>query len=616
MLGTSPTAFALARTASSGFTRPNICPICHHAIIHRSLNSFGTGFERDIGGVVAEAHFKRQVGIALAVLVAIGTTSCAENQSEGGSDSGVTAELSTSSSPSTTETTPTDEQYERECAEAASEAPEAVAVAGVPSDWDITSFDGTTIRAHWFPLPEASADNQAPTILMGPGWSMPGDTNTEAVGLFGALDIATLRKGGFNVLTWDPRGFGESGGTVMVNDKEFEGRDVRTLIDWIAAQPEAELDKAGDPRSGMVGGSYGGGIQLVVAAIDCRVDALVPVVAWHSLETSLYKSETSKIGWGRLLYQVTMGRSVDPHIKSAIEQADEFGSVDEDVANWFRSRGPSELVGDITAPTLLVHGTIDGLFSLEEAVTNYRILRDNNVPVSMVWFCGGHGTCLTDPGDPQRVSEAVMKWLTRWVHGDDETDTGPRVEILDQNGKRYGADAYPLPASDPIIANGSGTLELTATGGSGPAVAPEDSAADFLRSMTLSITPGPAENAVDVEIDAPDETALVVGAPTLEISYSGTSPETGRPTRVFAQLVDDSTGLVIGNQVTPIPLVLDGNRYTLSIPMEIVSFAAAPNSSMTLQLVATTVAYVEPQLGGSVTFDQIEVTLPTVTTGA
>ena len=32
----------------------------------------------------------------------------------------------------------------------------AVSVPGVPSDFDLTSFDGTTIRIHWFPDPSAN----------------------------------------------------------------------------------------------------------------------------------------------------------------------------------------------------------------------------------------------------------------------------------------------------------------------------------------------------------------------------------------------------------------------------------------------------------------------------
>ena len=44
----------------------------------------------------------------------------------------------------------------------------------------------------------------------------------------------------------------------------------------------------------MVGGSYGGGIQLVTAGIDPRVDVIVPGIAWNNLEDSLYPNQTFK----------------------------------------------------------------------------------------------------------------------------------------------------------------------------------------------------------------------------------------------------------------------------------------------------------------------------------
>ena len=139
-------------------------------------------------------------------------------------------------------------------------------------------------------------------MLKGPGWGQPGDTNTagSGYGLFGDLSIHTLQTAGYNVLTWDPRGFGQSGGTVESDSPQYEGRDVQQLIDWVAAQPGVQLDAKNDPRMGMVGASYGGGIQLVTAAIDCRIDAIVPQIAWHSLGTSLDKADTSKRGLGRL----------------------------------------------------------------------------------------------------------------------------------------------------------------------------------------------------------------------------------------------------------------------------------------------------------------------------
>lgn len=38
-------------------------------------------------------------------------------------------------------------------------------------------------------------------------------------------------------------------------------------------------ETAGDPLVGMLGGSYGGGIQLTSAGIDSRIDAIAPGIA-------------------------------------------------------------------------------------------------------------------------------------------------------------------------------------------------------------------------------------------------------------------------------------------------------------------------------------------------
>ena len=167
-----------------------------------------------------------------------------------------------------------------------------VSLAGVAQAEDLVvpSFDGTPIVAHWFPNPSLSAGQRAPVVLNGPGWSQPGENNPST----GA--IKRLHDQGYNVLTWDPRGFGVSGGEATINAPQVEGRDVRALIDRMAEQPQVKLDRMGDPRVGMTGGSYGGGIQLSTAGIDRRVDAIVPVVSWHSLETSLYKDTHLQAG--------------------------------------------------------------------------------------------------------------------------------------------------------------------------------------------------------------------------------------------------------------------------------------------------------------------------------
>jgi len=483
----------------------------------------------------------------------------------------------------------------------------AVPVPGIPSDWNVTSFDGTTIRAHWFPVRPGSARN-FPTVFMGPGWSLAGDTDTQGSGILGAIAIKTLWSAGYNVLTWDPRGFGKSGGEAEVDSPNFEARDVSSLIDWVATRPGVELDAPGDPRMGMVGGSYGGGIQLVTAAIDCRVDAIVPTIAWHSLVTSLGKADTFKSGWSNLLANLSGSDHVDPEVHEGQASGNLTGVITERERQWFAARGPGALVARIHVPTLIIQGTVDTLFTLQEGVENYQILKKAGVPTAMVWFCGGHGVCLTPPGNQELPVTATIDWLNRYVKRDTSVSTGPGFRFVDQNGTGYSAADYPVPTGEPLTADGQGTLAFKAGGGSGPADTSGSSQA--LGSLAGPITPAKASNAVNVDVPFGNRSAVVVGAPQLQVTYRGTSPPGNRPTRVFAQLVDESTGLVLGNQITPIDVTLDGRTHTTSVPLEMVVFTGKAHDSIGLQLVATTVAYATPRLGGSVQFTHIHIALP------
>ena len=509
----------------------------------------------------------------------------------------------------TTSTSTTAKANSAPCHPDVSETVASTSVSGSPTDVDVTSFDGTRIRAHWFPGPADGGPR--PTVLMGPGWGMAGDTDADTVGILGAVNIATLRSAGYNVLTWDPRGFGESGGVAMVDSPEYEARDVQQLLTWVSHRPEAQIDAPLDPTVGMVGGSYGGGIQFVTAGIDCRVDALVPIVAWHSLITSLYKSQTYKQGWAEILSSVASNARLDPMIGAANEQGRRSGVLSQAQVDWFEARGPGDLVSKVAVPTMVVGGTVDTLFTLAEDVTNLEALQKAGTTTSMYWFCGGHGTCLTDAGDPERMTSRILAWLKRWVQRDESVDVGPAFEFLDQHGTHYTADAYPLQSGSPITGSGSGALDLAADGGSGPASVPAEKA-DILSGVAGDIIPAPASRSIDVAIPVHSD-AMVLGAPRLELRYSGTSPAGEQPTRLFAQLVDRSTGLVVGNQVTPVPVELDGKLHTVEVPLEVVAQKADPSSDLVLQLAATTTLYGTPRLGGSIAVQKASITLPTVT---
>lgn len=484
----------------------------------------------------------------------------------------------------------------------------ASAVDGVASDWTITSFDGTDIRAHWFPTADGGAEG-APTVLMGPGWSLPGETSMEGSPIFGSLGIGRLLEEGYNVLTWDPRGFGVSSGTVNINSAEFEGRDVQVLLDWVSAQDGVQLDRDGDPRVGMIGASYGGGIQLVTAAIDCRVDAIVPNMAWNSLTSSLYRNETFKRGWADQLTGFAATASLDPHILSAASAVENSGRLsDEDIA-WFTERGPADLVADISVPTLLLGGTVDTLFTLDETIANFELLDETDTTVSMRWYCGGHGVCLTTPNpDLTWMADATVDWLNRWVKGDESVDLGERVTVMDQHGNRYGAEDYPDTADRELrgsLAGGPATLALQPTPHD-PIAAPPG---DILGGIVAGITPSPAHRAIEVEVRADGE-ALVVGAPTIAMTYRGTAGEGVDPTRVFAQLVDPVSRTVLGGQVTPIPVTLDGAEHTVEIALESIGHLLGGGDTLLVQLIATTPAYATPRLGGTLTVDSLEIGLP------
>jgi ABC-2 type transport system ATP-binding protein len=287
------------------------------------------------------------------------------------------------------------------------------------------------------------------------------------------------------------------------------------------------------------------------------------------------------------------------------------GTIDAGSVSFFDSRGPAQFLSRVKVPTLILQGTVDDLFTLDEGIENYQTLHRQGTTVSMAWFCGGHGVCLTDPGSALEVGPLSLAWMRHYVARDASAPTLKGFAFVDQDGTSYGAPGYPLPAGAPVVATGSGTLVLQEGGGSGPpTVAANAKAANIVDSVALPVTPGPATNALTITVPTP-RAAVLLGPPTLSMTYSGTVAPGPRPTRVFAQLVDPPTGIVVNNQITPIPVTLDGKSHRVTIPLESVGYTAKAGGSLELQLVATTVAYITPRLGGSVTFERVRLDLPT-----
>ncbi|NTY59733.1 alpha/beta hydrolase family protein [Mycolicibacterium sphagni] len=485
--------------------------------------------------------------------------------------------------------------------------------------YKMPSFDGTLISLNWFPASTAGPDGvlpgtPAPTILNGPGLATAGQTDPYTTyGISGLTPgVQSLRDRGYNVVTWDPRGEFASGGILQLDSPAFEGRDVTAMINWIATQPTSELDGPNDPKVGMVGGSYGGGIQLVSAGTDSRIDAIVPGIAWNSLNNSLYPDKAFKTAYSSLLLLslVLANSRINNQIYLGVISGVLTGLLSNTAQAVLSSSGPDFVVGNISAPTLFEQGTIDVLFTLQQAIENAQALQPG-VPAQMIWSCVGHGVCLTPDTTGTRNLDAALNWLDKYVKGA-VVPAAPNFQYTDQFGDWFQATDLPTEGSPFFGTNftaasgaSGGTLALVPiVGGSGPA--PQ---ASIPYSLGLA---SKARNAINVDLDLTG-LSQTVGAPTLTFDYQGL----GTSRFVYAQLVDNNTGLVVGNLVTPVAVTLDGRSHSVSVNMENIVYTAdnpADLGDLTLQITSSATAYENFTAFGAINISNIGLTLQTPAT--
>ena len=144
----------------------------------------------------------------------------------------------------------------------------APAAAGAHTKDDVaveSRADGTPIVISVYRPDGASAENPVPVILQSHGW---GGSRTSSPDAFGReLDR------GYGVVSIDQRGHGDSGGQANVEDPDFEGQDMISVIDYVAGLGWVAKEDSGhpdDPVLFAIGGSYGGGYQFVAAFTELR----------------------------------------------------------------------------------------------------------------------------------------------------------------------------------------------------------------------------------------------------------------------------------------------------------------------------------------------------------
>jgi ABC-2 type transport system ATP-binding protein len=217
----------------------------------------------------------------------------------------------------------------------------------------------------------------------------------------------------------------------------------------------------------------------------------------------------------------------------------------------------------------------------------------------MIWFCGAHGYCLDPSPAPGDLIGDSMAWMDTYVgRFSDAAEAIPTFQWWDQEGTRHTSSQMPFDPGfnepTPFTATGSGGVLpiVPLIGGSGP-VRDSDTLPPILLTFPLNQTfATAATNALNTPVKPPAG-SQIVGAPQLSFSYQGVG--TGKA--VFAQLVDDATGRVVGNMVTAIPVTLDGRPRTVSIPLQDIAYTAGAEGSLTLQIVAYSSLYFNSSVG-------------------
>jgi pimeloyl-ACP methyl ester carboxylesterase len=423
----------------------------------------------------------------------------------------------------------------------AAQALDRTIVVNLPSDSDASTDPTPSSTIHYtLLLPERCPGDVFPIVLHSHGY---GGSRLRELAASG--DLATVRTlphfpaiealaralpfHGYAVISVDQRGHGDSadGTRARIIDPALEIQDLRAILDWAYDNAETfnfrRQDGTGIDRDlavGTLGVSYGGGFQMPLAALDGRIDAIVPNGTWNNLLYSLVPGDAVKLSYSGLLCTsaAASGTVNTPVVEALCNQvgpgnvaastvrtrSDLVAALDSPLTRprqiaeaeidpffythsmrWFETQqaaGAPWGFGESAAvlrrvPALFLQGNRDVLFNLTEAVANADYFRAAGSEVRVLSTEGGHMNPLAsqvegtaDCGTVNGV-DAVKAWFDLWLKNRPSaaSDNLPAVCIsvaATVPGSAGGAPAGLELDSVPVGAlSGSGSLPATLASG-------------------------------------------------------------------------------------------------------------------------------------------------------
>ncbi|MET8377718.1 CocE/NonD family hydrolase [Streptomyces microflavus] len=474
------------------------------------------------------------------------------------------------------------------------------------------------------------ADSPAPAVLATNGFGgSKSDGSTDAIG-------KAVAARGYVGLVYSGLGFGRSGCLITLDDPAIDGKAASGLLDFLGGTRAADdgtradyvvQDGEGDPRVGMIGGSYGGAIQLATASTDPRVDALVPLITWNDLAYALAPNNTGartgvtsdtpgvfKWQWTNGFYLIGEGQpllnpSLDPSRFNRLDCLHFAARACETIRllnsgrypadrtramlDYARSVSPVSYLDRVKAPTLIVQGQADSLFNLNEATATYKTLKAQGTTAKMIWQSWGHSGGQV-PGEldlgegnleTSYVGRRVLAWFDRYLQKKADTDTGPEFAYYRSWQSGYGTAAAVPALSQKMYLSGDGKLVdnrskvargsrqytnwLVPTSHSESSIAPliglPDPKPYDTKGTYLGWRSAPLTAPVDV-VGAPKATLKVVSPKAERVQNSGDASDR---LVLFAKVYDvapDGSRTLVNRLVSPVRVPDVTRPFTVELP--------------------------------------------------
>jgi len=396
----------------------------------------------------------------------------------------------------------------------------------------------------------ATAAHPAPAILTTNGFG--GSKSSAGATASNASYALQYARQGYVTLSYSGLGFGKSTCQIELDSRQYDGEAGAALVDYlggnlsqayttytkdnsgltpgswsgpVSAAPPVVHDGPGDPRLGMIGGSYGGEVQFAVADKarnadgTSKVDALIPQITWNDLAYSLAPNNqvpaggptdgtapvtqsastpgVEKTQWTSIFTalgaaQLALGNGgavgqdptsatnptpcpdYDPQICPSVLALNAFGFPDATAVTRLQAASVGGYLSRITMPVFLSQGQDDTLFNDREALTTFKALEAQGTPVKMLWQQWGHsggpvaGEADATANYPQLSDDLrYSAWFAKYLRGDTAADTGPAFEYttpwLPDNGTDVtGAGTAAEVAGTPDTGQMSGAADYPA----------------------------------------------------------------------------------------------------------------------------------------------------------